>query len=110
MTCDSHPLLIVAVCLVRAFEHFQESYVVFAEKTQVLDLILEVSDTLNAHSECVARVFLAVNTTELKHVGVYHTTTKNLYPACVLAKRTSLATAYVAADVHLGTWLSEREV
>ena len=35
-------------------EEFQESYVVLAEETEVLYLILEVSDTLDTHSQCIA--------------------------------------------------------
>ena len=96
--------------LVCALKEFEEPYVVLAEEAEVLHLVLEVCDTLDTHTECVARVYLAVDAAKLKHVGVNHTATKNLYPAGVLAEWASLAAADVAADVHLGTWLGEWEV
>ena len=46
--------IVMVVFLVRALEQFEESYVVLAEETEVLDLVLEVGDTLNTHTECVA--------------------------------------------------------
>ena len=97
----------LSVC---ALEQFEEPYVVFAEETEVLDLVLEVGDTLDTHTECISRVLLAVDAAELEHVGVYHAATEDLDPSCVLAEGATLAATDVTADVHLGAWLGEWEV
>ena len=97
-------------CLVCALEQLQETHIVLAEEAKVLHLVLEVGDALDTHTECVARIYLAVDATKLEHVGVYHTATQNLNPTGVLAEWASLATADVATDIHFGTWLGEWEV
>ena len=96
--------------LVGALEQLEETDVVLTEEAKVLDLIFKVGNSLYTHTECVARIDLAVDSAKLEYVGVYHTTAQNLDPACVLAERAALATADVPADVHLGTWLGEWEV
>ena len=103
-------MVVAIVCLVGALKELEETYVVLAEQTKVLYLILEVCDALDTHTECVARVYLAVNAAKFEHVGVNHAATQNLYPTGVLAEWASLAATDVAADVHLGAWLGEREV
>ena len=103
-------MVVAIVCLVGALKELEETYVVLAEQAKVLYLILEVCDALDTHTECVARVYLAVDAAELENVGVYHAATKNLYPACVLAEWTAFAATDVTADVHLGAWLGEWEV
>ena len=102
--------IFVYVLLVCALEQFEEPYVILTEETEVLDLVLEVCDTLDTHAECVTRILLAVDTAELEYVGVYHSATENLNPAGVLAERTALAAADVTADVHFGAGFGEREV
>lgn len=79
-----------------AAELEKETAVVFREQAQVLDLILQVGDTLYTHAKGEACIFLAVNATCLKHVGIHHTATEDFHPACPLAERTSLAPAKVA--------------
>ena len=96
--------------LVGALEEFEETDVVLAEEAKVLYLVLEIGAALDTHTECVARVYLAVDPAKFEHVGVNHTATQNLYPACVLAEWATLAATDVATDVHLGTWFSEWEV
>ena len=103
-------MVVAIACLVCALKEFEETDVVLAEEAKVLDLILEVGDALDTHTECVARVYLAVDAAKFEYVGVYHTATQNLYPTGVLAEWASLATADVTADVHLGTWFGEWEV
>ena len=41
---------------------------------------------------------------------VYHAATENLNPTGVFAERTAFAATDIAADVHLGAGLGEREV
>ena len=96
--------------LVCAFKKFEEPYVILAEKTEVLDLVLEVCDALDTHTECVTGILLAVDTAEFEYVGVYHAATENLNPAGVFAERTAFAATDITADVHLGAGLGEREV
>ncbi len=96
--------------LVCCSKFFEETLVVFREHAQVANLILEVGDTLNAKTEGIARILLGVDATEFEYVGVNHTATENFYPACMLAEAATCATADVARDVHLGTWLGEGEI
>ena len=103
-------MVVAIVYLVCALKEFEETDVVLAEKTKVLDLIFEVCDALDTHTECVARVYLTVDAAKLENVGVYHTATKDLDPTCVLAEWATFATADITADVHLGTRLCEWEV
>lgn len=79
-----------------AAELEKETTVVFREQAQVLDLILQVGDTLYTHAKGEACIFLAVNAACLKHVGIHHAAAENLYPARTLAERASFATTEVA--------------
>ena len=101
---------VYACALLGSHKLVQEACVVLREHTEVSNAIFEVCDALDAKTECVAGVNLAVDAASLEHIGVYHATAKNLNPACVLAETAALAAADVARDVHLGTWLGEGEV
>lgn len=79
-----------------ATELEKETAVILREQTQILDLILQVGDTLYTHAKGEACIFLAVNAACLKHVGIHHTATEDFYPACTLAERTTFAPAKVA--------------
>lgn len=79
-----------------AAELEKETAVIFREQAQILDLILQVGDTLYTHAEGEACIFLAVNAACLKHVGIHHTATEDFYPACTLAERASFAPTEVA--------------
>ena len=103
-------MVVAIVCLVGALKELEETYVVLAEQTKVLYLIFEVGNTLDTHTQGITAVYLAVDAASIQYVGVDHTTTQNLYPTCVLAEWATFATADITADVHLGTWLGEREV
>ena len=70
----------------------------------------EVGDALDAHAEGVARIDAAVDTIELKHIGVNHAATEDFHPARTFAEGTALSAADVARDVHLGAGLGEGEV
>ena len=94
----------------RTAELQQEPAVVFREQAQILHLILEVCDAFDTHAESESCIFLAVDAAGFKHVGVYHAAAEYLYPACTLAERTSLASAEIAGDIHLGRRLGEREI
>lgn len=96
--------------LVGRNELVEEAYIVLREHTQVGYTILQVSDTLDAKTESVAGVHLAIDAASLEHVRIYHTTTQNLYPASVLAETAALTATNVARDVHLCAWLCEGEV
>ena len=96
--------------LISRFKLTQEAGIVLGEHAQVLDLILQVGDTFDAHAEGVARVLGAVDAVELEDVGVNHAAAQDFYPTGTLAERTALAAADVARDVHLGARLGEGEV
>ena len=98
---------LLLVCRLKLLE---EAYVILGEHTEVLHLILKVSDALDTHAEGIARVNLAVDAIELEYVGVDHTATEDLYPASTLTEGASLTSTDVAADVHLGRRFGEGEV
>lgn len=96
--------------LVGRNELVEEAYIVLREHTQVGYTILQVGDTLDAKTESVAGVHLAIDAASLEHVRVDHTATQNLYPASVLAETAALTATNVARDVHFCAWLCEGEV
>ena len=59
-------------------------------------MVLEVGDTLNTETECVAGIYLSVDTAELKHVRINHTATENLYPTSMLAESATLTATDMA--------------
>ena len=77
-------------------ELVEESCVVLREHTEVGNAILQVGDALDAKTECIAGVNLAVDAASLKYVGVYHTATQDFNPSCVLAESATLAATDVA--------------
>ena len=89
---------------------FQEPYIVLGEETQVFHAILEVRDTLHAHTEGVAAIDLAVDAAGFQYVGIDHTAAEDFDPSGTLAERATLTAADVTADIHLGTRLREREI
>lgn len=91
-------------------ELVEESCVVLREHTEVGNTILQVGDALDTKTKGIACVNLAIDAASLKHIGVYHATAKDFHPTSVLAEATTLAATDMARDVHLGTWLCEREV
>ena len=61
--------------LVGSHELVEEAHVVLWEHTQVGYTILQVGDALDAETESVAGVHLAVDAASLKHVRVDHAAT-----------------------------------
>ena len=88
----------------------QESNIILAEHTQVLNHIFEVGDALNTYTKCITSINRAVYATQLKNVRIDHSTTQNFYPAGVLAETTSFTATQHARNIHLGTWLGKWEV
>ena len=85
--------------LICCLELTEETYVVLAEQSQVAYLVFQVGNTLDTHTEGIASIDLAVDAASLKHVRIYHTAAKNLYPASMLAEAASLTAADIA--LHL---------
>ena len=73
----------------------EETYIVLGEHAEVLDLILQVSYTLHAHTESESGVLLRIYATGLKHVGIDHSATEDFNPSGVLAERATLASAEI---------------
>ena len=88
----------------------KETNVVLVKKTDIVYVVLEHQNSLNAHTECEAAVFLGVDTAVAEHVGVNHTCAEDLDPALALAKTATLSTASKAAYVNLCRGLCEGEV
>jgi hypothetical protein len=88
----------------------EEANVVLREQTKVLNTVFEVGDTFYAKTEGVACVYLRINTARFEYIRVNHTATKDLYPTCTLAERTTLATAEVARNIHFSGRFCEWEI
>lgn len=88
----------------------EEANIVLGEHAQVFHLILEVGDTFYTHAESEAGIFFRVYAAGLKHIGIHHTAAQNLDPAGAFAERAALASAKVAAYIHLGRGFGEGEV
>ena len=78
--------------------------------TDVVNVVFEHSDTLNAHTEGKSTVNLGVYAAIAEHVGVNHTCAEDLDPALALAKTAALTSAHKAGDVDLSRGLREWEV
>jgi hypothetical protein len=89
---------------------FEETDIVFREHTEVFNLVFEVSDAFDTHTECVTAIYFRVDATGFEYVRVGHTTTENFYPTSVFAEWATFTTADVARDIHFGRWLCEWEV
>ena len=100
----------VADLLSGSLEFFKETGIILWEQAEVGDAILQVGDALDTHAEGVAAVLLGVDAAELQHVGIDHTTAKDLNPAGMLAESATLTATDEAGDVHLCTGLREGEV
>ena len=96
--------------LVCGLKLLEETDIVLGEHAQVLDLVFEVCDTLNTHTQSESSIFLAVYAVEFQYIGMYHTATQDLNPTGTLAEGATLAAANVAAYIHLSRWLCEGEV
>ncbi len=88
----------------------KESHIILAEEAKVLDKILQICNTLYAHSERISGIDLRVNAASFQHIRVYHAATEDFYPSCSLAHSATLAAADAAADIHLSAWFCEGEV
>src|SRR6266487_6950725 len=87
----------------------QKSYVVFTEKTDVIDAILQKSRTFNAHTKRKAGVFVWINTTILQHIGMHHAAAKNFKPAGIFANTAAFTFTKCTTNVHFGAGLSKRK-
>ena len=96
--------------LAGALELRQETYVVFGEHTEVLDLIFQVGDTFYAHAERESGVARGIYAARFKHIGIDHSASEDFHPSGVFAECASFAAAEITAYVHLRTWLCEWEI
>src|SRR6185436_13739576 len=88
---------------------FKKSQVVLVEQPDVLDLIFEDRDALDADAEGEAGVALRVVPDGLEHRGMDHAAAAELDPPGLFAHRAALAVALPAAQVDLGARLGVRE-
>ena len=96
--------------LVSRLELLQETHVVLGEHAQVGHVIFQVGDAFDTQTKGVTRINGAVYAAGFKHIGVYHATTKDFNPTCMLAESTALAATDVARDVHFCAWFGEWEI
>ena len=92
------------------FKLAQELNIIFREHAEIGHVVFQVCDALNAKSEGIAGVDLAVDATGFENIGVYHTTAEYFHPSSVLAESAAFATADMTRDVHLCTGFGEGEI
>src|SRR5258706_8698774 len=90
-------------------ELLQKPQVVLVEQPNVLDLIAQDRDALDADAPREAGVLLRVVADRFEHGRVHHAAAEDFDPAGLLAHRTAGAVARPAADVHFGARLGVRE-
>jgi len=88
----------------------QEAHVVLAKEAEVIDLVKEHGNALNAHTKGIARVLVGVDTAVLQHFGMHHAAAQYLYPTGMLTHSATFTTTDKAAYIHFGTGLGEGEV
>src|SRR5204863_3635983 len=90
-------------------ELLEKSEIVLEEQADVVHLVAQNRDALDAHPPRESGVPLRVVANVLEHDRMDHSASADLEPAGSLAHRTTGAVALPAADVHLGARLGVRE-
>ena len=88
----------------------EETHVIFGEHAQVLDLVLEIGDALDTHTESITGINIGIDAASFENIRIDHTATEDLDPSGTLAEGASLAAAYVTAYIHLGRRFGEGEI
>ena len=97
------------VHLARPRELREEAHVALVEQADVGNAVAQHGDALRPHAEGEAGVPLGVDAAVLEHLGMHHAAAEDLHPAGALAGGAAAAAAELAAHVHLGRRLGERE-
>ena len=92
------------------FKLLKEPQVILEEEAQIIDLILQHSDTFNTHTEGESCIFFWVYITGFQDVRVADAAAENLHPAGMFAYVTAFTSADVTGDIHLCGSLGEREI
>src|SRR5215472_4003445 len=90
-------------------ELLEKAQVVLVEQPDVVDLVLQNGDALDAHAEGPARHLFRIVADVAQHVGMHHAGAEDLEPAALLAEATPVAAALEARHVGLRGRLGERE-
>ena len=93
-----------------AGELVEEADIVLGEHAEVLHLVLQVRDALDAHAESVASIDAAIDAVCVENCRIYHAAAKYLKPTTAFTHRAALASANGTADIHLGRGFREGEV
>ena len=94
----------------RLSELREETDVVFVKMSHVVDVVLSHDDSLDAHTESKAGIYIGVDVATTQNVGVYHARTEDFNPTLTFAKSATLAAAYKAGNVNLCGRLGKGEV
>ncbi len=87
----------------------EPAHVGLEHRAQVRNAVLEHGQPVDAHAEGEALPFVRVEAAIAQHVRMDHAAAENFHPV-VAGVQLQLAAGAVAADVHLGRRLGEREV
>lgn len=88
----------------------EETDIVLGEHAQILDLIFQIGDSFDTHTQGEARIFLGIDAASVEHIRIHHAATEDFNPSGPFTERASFTTAKVARDIHLGRWLCKREI
>jgi len=91
-------------------ETLQKSQVTISKVSYIFDIIFDSHYSVDTDTEGKTCVLVAVDTSFCKHIGMDHTRTKDLDPACMLTERTSLLLTYRTARIDLKTRLDKRKI
>src|SRR5262249_17857742 len=79
-------------------------------QTQVVDSILELTNSFNTHSESKTSVFIAVDIKILQHFWMHHAASQYFYPSGMLTHIATNTSANEATDIHFSTRFSKRKI
>ena len=96
--------------LYRPGELLQKPHIILGIQAQVVDAVFELADAFDAHAECKAGVFVAVDAKILQHFRMHHAAAQDLHPAGMFADAAAAAAADAAIDVHFRAGLGERKI
>src|ERR1700722_3359680 len=88
----------------------QEAYIVLKIELQIIDVVFELRQALNAQAESEAGITIRVVVYETVHGGIDHASAEQFDPARLLAHVAALAAAEHARRVHFHGRVGERKI
>ena len=77
-------------------ELLKEKYIVFVKQSEVVNAVFTHTDSFDTYAERESAVYIRVDITAGKNVGMHHARTQHFDPSLTFAETTALAAAYEA--------------